>query len=108
MIWRCPACRGGLAGDSLSLRCTDCGEKYDVVDDIPDLRYPKAADGANDLAFARNILRTATGSGDGEDLVRAFFAIREGKDGWTEADTAFRSRSRCQLRRHCDQRWTDG
>ncbi len=31
----CPACRGQLALESTEVRCTACGRRYPIVDQIP-------------------------------------------------------------------------
>lgn len=75
------------------MRCTECAESYETIDEIPDLRHPKSRDSSvvSDLAFAGELSRRAQDTSD-EDLVRAFFAVRDGSDGWTASDTDLRSR----------------
>ncbi|HVF40923.1 MAG TPA: methyltransferase domain-containing protein [Gemmatimonadaceae bacterium] len=91
MIWRCPGCHGELELIDSGLRCEMCGSHYDVVDGIPDLRHPP---GSPDYTADRDEARRMVDSGDRspEKLVRAFFAAREGGDGWTATDTETRTR----------------
>lgn len=93
MIWCCPACRAPLSAHANIFTCAGCARIYETVDGIPDLRYPRPQDEvtANDLAQADEISSSADDRSD-EDLVRAFFAVREGVDGWTRADTELRAR----------------
>ncbi len=80
-----------LTDDSCS--CGDCGKKYGAVSGIPDLRDPASTDpvtaadraDARKLAFAGQTLTP-------EEMVREFFGVREGIDGWSEADTHLRVR----------------
>ncbi len=93
MIWRCPACRAQLAASDKSLECLGCAAMYEVIDGIPDLRYPPCADSfvRDDNSMARGIAAGAAGKSD-EELVRAFFSVREGTDGWSRHDTEVRTR----------------
>jgi len=93
MIWRCPACRAQLAASDKSLECLGCAAMYEVIDGIPDLRYPPCADSfvRDDNSMARGIAADAAGKSD-EELVRAFFSVREGTDGWSRHDTEVRTR----------------
>ena len=93
MIWCCPACRASLTADANIFTCAGCTRTYEAVDGIPDLRYPQPNDQstANDLTQAHEISRSAEHQSD-DELVRAFFAVREGTDGWTAADTELRAR----------------
>ncbi len=92
MIWRCPNCRGELDASESRVSCSDCKSAYDVIDAIPDLRYPPHDAAAEaDREDARRIV-AASGDSTDEELVRAFFAPREGSDGWTTADTEARTR----------------
>lgn len=93
MIWRCPSCRGTLVSHPDSVQCSGCAESYPTVDGIPDLRFPivRDAETLTDIADAREIVRKSS-TATGEELVRAFFAVREGRDGWTARDTEQRTR----------------
>ena len=93
MIWCCPACRASLEADANTFTCAACARIYETVDGIPDLRYPRPQDEvtANDLTQAREISSSANDRSD-DELVRAFFSVREGADGWTRADTELRAR----------------
>jgi SAM-dependent methyltransferase len=70
-----------------------CGTKYEAIAGIPDLRYPARRDETtlNDIAQARELASTAQAR-SADEMVREFFAVREGVDGWTERETAQRTR----------------
>jgi uncharacterized protein YbaR (Trm112 family) len=40
----CPRCRNSLAVDASSLRCDACQLRYEIVDGIPDMMVPHAAE----------------------------------------------------------------
>ncbi|HEX2723827.1 MAG TPA: methyltransferase domain-containing protein [Gemmatimonadaceae bacterium] len=96
-IWKCPECLGSLEpmGPVIggNLRCSNCGQSYETVDDIPDLRFPRHRSGDRDSDFeeARQIAAGADGK-TMEQLVRSFFSVREGMEGWTRSDTDLRAR----------------
>lgn len=93
LIWRCPSCHGRLAVGNAATRCVECAAEYEAVDGIPDLRYPQTRDAAtlDDLALARRTSAEADKKSN-EELIHAFFAMREGADGWTPRDTEMRTR----------------
>jgi hypothetical protein len=43
--WRCPACRGELEADPISLRCASCGSRFEIDDEVPDLFEVRPATG---------------------------------------------------------------
>lgn len=90
-IWRCPRCRGLLAGDAAGgLQCQLCVARYEAVAGIPDLRVQTAAwiDYEEDLAEARRLAEETEGWSV-EDLVRSVFAARR---EWDVARTDRRTR----------------
>ena len=81
MIWRCPRCRGALeTGGPERLRCGSCGETYEIVVGIPDLRVPGAAwiDLDEDRAAARRLVAETHGLGV-EALVRHVEELLHGR-----------------------------
>ena len=98
MIWRCPACLGEMVNSDATLACTACGSSYEVIAGIPDLRFPKAEgeSSMDDLKQARDIAAVA-GKSSAEVLVRRFFSVREGVDGWTVSDTENRTRQSLEM-----------
>lgn len=91
-VWRCPVCHGELGAAGDALRCSTCQHDYEMLLGIPDLRDPRleSSETLRDRAAARK--RSAELAGlSAEEAIRSFFAEREGKDGWTARDTAYRT-----------------
>lgn len=91
LIWRCPACRGVLRHERTTIRCLECEAGYETVDGIPDLRFPADSRAESDRALAQSLVEEF-GREPPEKMVRAFFAVREGIDGWTDRETESRTR----------------
>lgn len=80
MIWRCPRCRGQFSTDELvRLQCGSCGERYEVVNGIPDLRVnaPTWINCDEDRDQARRIADDVAGQSI-EEVVRHVFRVVRG------------------------------
>ena len=93
MMWHCPVCRARLAPGDSSLDCAHCRHAYPVIDQIPDLRHPalETEETRRDRETARARAAAGPTASSGE-MLRQFFASREGSGGWTGKDTDVRTR----------------